>query len=110
MPGVDNCFTNEKDCVCVMIPSKEQIENLRKEYEEYAKEHGFILNPDREIVEKILRALLIREQKFACRYCPCRVVTGDKERDAKIICPCAHTLEEVETKGQCLCRLFVKKI
>lgn len=91
-----------------MMPTKEEIEALRKEYEAYAKEHGLQLNPDEAIVERILRALLMREKKLHYRYCPCRVVTGDPARDEKIICPCAHTLEEVATKGQCLCRLFVK--
>jgi ferredoxin-thioredoxin reductase catalytic subunit len=94
---------------CAVL-AKEQIDKLIQEYEYYAKEHGLMLNPDREVVKRILRAIIMREKKFSCRYCPCRVVTGDKEKDAKIICPCAHILEEVETKGQCLCRLFVKKV
>jgi ferredoxin-thioredoxin reductase catalytic subunit len=91
-----------------MEPTQEQIDNLRKEYEAYAKKHGLALNPDNELVEKILRALLLREEKLGCRYCPCRIVTGNKEEDKKIICPCAHTLEEVEQKGECLCRLFIR--
>jgi ferredoxin-thioredoxin reductase catalytic subunit len=91
-----------------MEPTQEQIEDLKKEYELYATKHGLKLNPDKDLVEKILRALLMREQKLGHRYCPCRIVTGDAEEDKKIICPCAHTLEEVEQKGECLCRLFIR--
>lgn len=92
-----------------MEPTQEAIEALIKEYEKYAEENGFQLNPNRKIVENIVRALLKKEASQGCRYCPCRVVKGDPEEDKKIICPCVYHKEEVDEKGQCICRLFVKK-
>jgi len=92
-----------------MKVTQEEIEKLIKEYEEYAEEHGFMLNPNRKIVEAIARGLLTRESTFGCRYCPCRVVTGDKEKDKDIICPCALYRDELKNQGYCHCRLFVKR-
>jgi ferredoxin-thioredoxin reductase catalytic subunit len=88
---------------------EKEIQKLIKEYEEYAQKYGFQLNPDRKIVENIVRALLKKEKKHGARYCPCRVMTGDIEKDKEIICPCVFGRGEVEEKGHCICRLFVKK-
>ena len=77
-------------------------------YQEYAKKNGFSLNPNRKIVEGIVKSLLEREKKFGGRYCPCRRITGNPEDDKKIICPCAYHREELERDGHCLCRLFVR--
>jgi len=81
-----------------------------EEYREYAEKQGFSLNPDKRIVEAVAGGLLNREEKFGQKYCPCRKITGDKEEDKKIICPCIFHLEEVKVDGKCLCGLFVKKM
>ena len=92
-----------------MEPKDSEIKRVIKEYEWYAEKNGFKLNPDRKLVENIVRALLKKEKIEGCRYCPCRVAKGDKEEDKKIICPCIYHLDEVKQKGQCICRLFVAK-
>jgi ferredoxin-thioredoxin reductase catalytic chain len=79
-----------------------------KKYEEYAKESGFKLNPNEKIIESVIKGLLMREEKFGARYCPCRRVTQDKEEDKKIICPCIYHKEEIKKDGHCHCNLFVK--
>jgi ferredoxin-thioredoxin reductase catalytic chain len=86
----------------------EQTKEVIKRYEAYAKENGFSLNPDRKVVERIVRGLLEREEKLGKRYCPCRRVTGNLEEDRKIICPCIYHTGEIEKDGHCLCGLFVK--
>ena len=86
----------------------DEVEKLIKEYDKYAKENGFQLNPDFKIVKNIVKALIEREKKFGKRYCPCRRITGDKKKDEKIICPCIYHKEEIKNQGHCLCNLFVK--
>lgn len=81
---------------------------LREKYEKYAKENSFSLNPDEKTTENIIKALLLREKEFGEKYCPCRRITGDKEVDRKIICPCIYHKEEIKEDGHCLCNLFVK--
>ncbi len=75
----------------------------------HADKQGFRLNPNRDIVNKIILGLLENEKKFGYRYCPCRAITGDRLQDARIICPCAYHKDEVKTMGQCGCGLFVAK-
>jgi ferredoxin-thioredoxin reductase catalytic subunit len=41
--------------------------------------------------------------------CPCRLASGDKERDRDIICPCAYRAEDVAEYGSCYCNLYVSK-
>jgi ferredoxin-thioredoxin reductase catalytic chain len=84
------------------------IEELIRQSEEYAKANGFRLNPDRKIAEGVAKGLLMREEKFGKKYCPCRRVTGNFEEDKKIICPCIYHKEEIEKDGHCHCNLFVK--
>lgn len=86
----------------------EKISEIKKKYAEYAEQNGFKLNPNEKIVENIIKGLLGNEQKHGARYCPCRRVTGDKLKDAQIICPCAFHRDELEGDGHCFCRLFVK--
>ena len=76
--------------------------------EKYAKSQGFKLNPDKKIVDTIIEGLLRNEKKHGFRYCPCRVLTLNKEKDKIIICPCIYHKDEIKRDGHCLCNLFVK--
>jgi len=87
---------------------EEEMEQIIKEYESYAAENNFKLNPNREAVKEIIKGLLANEKKYGQRYCPCRRITGNAEEDAKKICPCAWHKDEVAKQGHCLCNLFVK--
>ncbi len=85
-----------------------KVRKLIKEYEEYAKKNGFRLNPNKKIVESVIKGLFRNERKFGKKYCPCRRVTGDKEEDKKIICPCIYHKDEIKNQGHCHCMLFVR--
>ena len=82
---------------------------LIKKYEEYAETNGFKLNPNREVVERIIRGLLENEKKYGQKYCPCRRISENSEEDKPKICPCSWHREEIEKNGRCLCGLFVKE-
>jgi ferredoxin-thioredoxin reductase catalytic subunit len=41
--------------------------------------------------------------------CPCRLASGDKEKDRDIICPCAYRAPDVKQYGSCYCALYVSK-
>ncbi|MDO8436174.1 MAG: thioredoxin [bacterium] len=83
-------------------------EKIIAEYAEYAKQNGFQLNPDKGVVEKIVKGLVMNEKKYGQRYCPCRRVAGNLEEDKSKICPCIYHREEIEKLGHCLCNLFVR--
>jgi ferredoxin-thioredoxin reductase catalytic subunit len=86
--------------------NKEELKNISQKY---ADSQGFLLQPDEKILDGILTGLLKREEKFGFRYCPCRIVTRDKEKDKKIICPCIYHKDEIKNDGHCKCRLFLRK-
>ena len=54
---------------------------------------GYIINPDKEYVEKILNGIYKRNG-----HCPCR-----RTEDDTTYCPC----DEFIATGKCLCRLFL---
>jgi ferredoxin-thioredoxin reductase catalytic chain len=95
-------------CDKILNNMDEQIQKLIKEYEAYAKEKGFKLNPNEKIIENIVKMLLKKEKELGQRYCPCRRLTGDIDKDKQIICPCVFHIDEIEKQGHCHCLLFVK--
>ena len=87
---------------------KKEIEETIEKYQKYAKKNGFQLNPDKEVVKNIIEILLKKEETLGKRYCPCRRLTEDKEKNKEIICPCKFHLNEIKNDGHCHCFLFVK--
>ncbi|MCX6796317.1 MAG: thioredoxin [Candidatus Falkowbacteria bacterium] len=87
---------------------QQQIDKLAEWSANYAKENGFNLNPDRAVVERLMRGLLENEKKNGQKTCPCRRFTGNKEIDEKSVCPCFYHKDEIAEDGHCLCNLFVK--
>jgi ferredoxin-thioredoxin reductase catalytic chain len=85
----------------------DEVEKLIGTYEKYAKSAGIRLNPDRTIVENICKGLLGNQAKHGARYCPCRLVSGDKDKDKGNICPCIYHKDEIKRDGHCHCNLFV---
>lgn len=55
---------------------------------------GYIFNPDKEYVNKILEGIYKKNG-----HCPCRVVS-----DKTTLCPCDDFIQ----KGICKCNLYVK--
>lgn len=91
-----------------MEDTRKQEENkIRKMLNEYTAHSPYKLNPDGKIVDRVVKGLVMRKIKFGYAYCPCRLVTGEEERDRKIICPCIYHVEEIERDGECHCNLFV---
>ena len=89
--------------------SENGIEEARDRAKQLAKEKGYILNVDERQLEAVLRGLARNQERFGAAYCPCRLRSGDPEKDRIIVCPCIYHEEEIEEEGACHCRLFFKK-
>ncbi|MDD5194035.1 MAG: ferredoxin-thioredoxin reductase catalytic domain-containing protein [Candidatus Nanoarchaeia archaeon] len=87
--------------------SDKEIQELREKSQKYADSKGINLNPNDKFADGILHGLLKNKKLKGEFYCPCRVQTGDKEKDKSIICPCEFNLEEIKAQGYCHCGLFV---
>jgi ferredoxin-thioredoxin reductase catalytic chain len=87
---------------------EDEAKKIKEGYERYAKSAGIRLNPDGKIVDAIVAGIIRNEKKHGARYCPCRLVSGEKEEDRKNICPCVYHKDEIAKDGHCHCRLFFK--
>lgn len=92
------------------IPAEEEkvLEEISAWAEEYAEEIGCRLNPEEARLSAVLRGLARNTVRFGEQYCPCRIRTGDVEKDKDIICPCIYHIDEIEEDGNCHCHLFFK--
>ena len=84
-------------------------EDIRAWAEGYANENAWVLNPDKKILDTVIRGLARNKQKFGEQYCPCRLRSGDKEKDRVIICPCIYHKDEIALDGRCHCQLYYRK-
>lgn len=82
------------------------IEDILNEYLKTKKDIKFTEIEEQK--EKILNLLRDKKEKLGRYYCPCRMYTGIKEFDDKIVCPCEFHEEEINEKGSCHCHLLIK--
>lgn len=70
---------------------------------------GYYFNRDKERVFELLEALLQNKERYGYMSCPCRLASGDREKDKDIICPCVYREADVKEYGSCYCNLYVSK-
>jgi ferredoxin-thioredoxin reductase catalytic subunit len=70
---------------------------------------GYYFNKDKERTFELLEALLENKARYGYMGCPCRLVSGDRDADRDIICPCAYSVPDIEEFGSCYCNLYVSK-
>lgn len=68
---------------------------------------GYFFNKDMDRVLELLDALLTNKQRYGYMCCPCRLASGDREKDRDIICPCVYRGPDVAEFGSCYCNLYV---
>ncbi|MFP4000002.1 MAG: ferredoxin-thioredoxin reductase catalytic domain-containing protein [Desulfobacterales bacterium] len=85
--------------------AQELYEKLKKVQEP----EGYYFNRDKEYVFELLNALLANKERYGYMTCPCRLASGEREKDKDIICPCAYRQADVEEYGSCYCQLYVSK-
>ena len=87
------------------MKTEELYEMLKKAQEP----KGFFFNTDKERVFELIDALIINKERYGYMCCPCRLSSGDREKDKDIVCPCAYREADVEKYGSCYCNLYVSK-
>lgn len=70
---------------------------------------GYYFNKDKEWVLSILSDLLVNKERYGYSSCPCRLATGDREKDRDILCPCVYRAQDVKEFGSCYCNLYVSQ-
>ena len=86
--------------------NKKELTEVLKRFTE-GKE--FMLNPDKKRVDMLIEGVLMNEKNHGLKFCPCRLTTGNFEKDVQLICPCNFPSQKTwQEKGECWCSLFVK--
>lgn len=80
---------------------------IRYRLERWLRNMPYRFNPDTSTVDRIIKGLALRRQKYGEEYCPCYVVKEDVEENKGLICPCIYHYEEIAERGICFCGLFV---
>jgi ferredoxin-thioredoxin reductase catalytic chain len=91
---------------------EEMREEVVKLYETLRKLHepkGYYFNVDKERTFDLLEGLIINKKRYGYMCCPCRLASGDRDRDKDIICPCIYRVPDVEEYGSCYCNLYVSE-
>ena len=93
-----------------IIEDKDRVIEIWQDWITKQSADKFIFNPDKQVVSDAAEGVLIQQKKKGLKYCPCKIVTGDKEKDFPIICPCNFKQQDTwKQKGECWCLLFVKE-
>lgn len=82
---------------------------LRDRLDREAREGGYHLNPDEAFVIELAEGLLRNTERYGYPSCPCRLASGDRERDRDIICPCDYRDADLDEYGACYCALYVNE-
>lgn len=89
--------------VKAVVVDEKAVEKLGTE----ARQTGYLLNPEGKTVNTLVSGLLKNEARYGYRSCPCRLSTGDYNKDCDIICPCAYRDWDLDAYGRCYCGLYV---
>jgi len=68
---------------------------------------GYFFNRDKERVFDLLSGLIKNKDRYGYMSCPCRLASGNYEKDKDILCPCVYREPDVKEFGSCYCNLYV---
>jgi ferredoxin-thioredoxin reductase catalytic chain len=86
-----------------------EAERLYETLKKIQEPKGFFFNKDKQRTLDLLEALLINKERYGYMGCPCRLLSGDRDKDRDIICPCVYREADVREYGSCYCNLYVSK-
>ena len=92
----------------ITVTSK-TVETTIHELEENIMGTVYYLNPDTDLVRDLIEGLLINEERYGYRACPCRLVYGTPEENSDIICPCDYRDDDISDFNACYCGLYVSE-
>ncbi len=86
-----------------------EVEKLYQMLKKIQEPKGYYFNKDKDRVFELLKGLLVNKARYGYMSCPCRLATGDREKDKDIICPCVYREEDIKEYGSCYCNLYVSQ-
>ena len=98
--------------IITITKTKIDKDKFQKAIKTFAENREFQVNPDNEKVNMLIEGVFECEKNHGFKYCPCRLIEKDFEKDIKLICPCNFLIHETyidKDDGECWCGLFVKR-
>ena len=92
-----------------MEVSSSEIDSLYEKLSNDAESYGYHLNPDQQFTKDLIKGLLINKKRYGYLSCPCRLSSGEIEKDRDIICPCDYRDDDINDYGACYCGLYVSE-
>ena len=84
-----------------MVINQEEIDRTYNRLNRDAESGGYQLNPDVPFTRELITGLLLNEERYGYWGCPCRLLTGNKEDDLDIICPCDYRDADIVEFDSC---------
>jgi ferredoxin-thioredoxin reductase catalytic subunit len=86
-------------------------ESVIAAWREFATNNPMIkMNPNEEEVNTLASGVLENVKNRGMKYCPCRMTSGDFQKDLELVCPCNFYRQKVyKENGECWCGLFMKR-
>jgi ferredoxin-thioredoxin reductase catalytic subunit len=85
------------------------VEKLYDMLRKVQESKGYFFNKDRAVTLDLLKSLTINKERYGYMSCPCRLASGDYEKDKDIVCPCEYRAPDVKKYGSCYCNLYVSQ-
>jgi ferredoxin-thioredoxin reductase catalytic subunit len=83
------------------------VARLRELLRQAQEPQGYFFNADDELVGELLEALYVNRDRYGYMACPCRLASGERDKDRDIMCPCVYRAPDVAEYGTCYCGLYV---
>jgi ferredoxin-thioredoxin reductase catalytic chain len=84
-------------------------QKLHQTLKEMQEKQGYFFNQDQALVMDLLDGLITNKERYGYMCCPCRLASGERERDKDILCPCVYRIADVQEYGSCYCNLYVSR-
>ena len=84
-------------------------EELYDKLKPFQESKGRYFNKDKESVLWLLDALNKKMTRYGYMSCPCRLTSGNREKDKAISCPCVYCDDDIKQYNSCYCGLYVSK-
>jgi len=105
---------SSREALNVMSVTESHVDKdaFAKTIQVFAAAGEFQVNPDQERVALLLEGMFNNEDNHGLKYCPCRMIEKDFEKDLTLVCPCnflTHDSYKDKENGECWCGLFIKR-
>jgi ferredoxin-thioredoxin reductase catalytic subunit len=75
----------------------------------YAGNGPYRLVDDPVVLRTVLTGLARNWRERGLPYCPCKDLSGDRDADRWLVCPCRDHHREISQTGSCCCGLYWKR-